>query len=116
MARSKFEIRAHKELEEKGWIVDYKIRPSGFKNPSNYSVDYFELFDLLAQKPGIVRWIAIKGQGGVPSTLREAIEEINLGEGSQKEIWTYRKLASDKRSFDCKKEMYTGKTWELLHE
>lgn len=97
MARSKYEIRAHKELEDDGWIVDYKIRPSGFRNPRNYNVDYFSLFDLLAYKNGMVRWIAIKGHGGVPRALRDAIETINMGDANVKEIWTYRKLKGYKK-------------------
>ena len=48
MAKSKFEVKAQKELEADGWLVDWKIRPSGFKNPKGYNVDYFGLFDLVA--------------------------------------------------------------------
>ena len=59
MARSKFEIKAHKELVEQGYLVDYKIRPSGFKNPSNYQVDYWGIFDLMAYKANeIIRFIS----------------------------------------------------------
>lgn len=89
MSRSKFEIMAEKELQEDGWLVDWKIRPSGFKNPKGYAVDYFGLFDLLAYSKGIIRAIAIKGQGGVPSSLRKAIEEFDAGDKFVKEIWKY---------------------------
>ena len=89
MSRSKFEIKAQKELEAEGWQVDYKIKSSGWKQPSNYNCDYFNIFDLLAYSPGIIRGIAIKGQGGVPRALREAVEQFDAGSNFVKEIWTY---------------------------
>ena len=89
--RSKYEIKAQKSLEEQGWTVDYKSRP--FRVPSNYSVDYFGLFDLLVYRAGDpLRWISIKGKAGVPSKHRKEIEEFWMPEGNQKEIWRYRKL------------------------
>lgn len=87
--RSKFEIRAQKELEADNWQVDYKIRSSGWKCPSNYQADYFGIFDLLAYSKGIIRAITIKGQGGCPSSLRKAVEEFDAGDKFVKEIWTY---------------------------
>lgn len=100
--RSKFEIRAQKELESQGWMVDYKLRPS-MPNPY-YNTDYFNLFDLMAYRPGDpLRFISIKGQGGVPGKHKQAIENFFTHEGIQKEIWHYRKLASDRRKFVAKK-------------
>lgn len=89
MSRSKFEIMAEKELEADNWLVDWKIRPSGFRNPRGYAVDFFGLFDLLAYSKGVIRGIAIKGQGGVPRELRIAIEEFDAGDHFIKEIWKY---------------------------
>lgn len=89
MARSKFEIMAEKELQEDGWFVDWKIRPSGRKMPRGYAVDYWNLFDLLAHKGRMIRGIAIKGQGGVPGKLRRAIKEFEVCEHFVKEIWAY---------------------------
>lgn len=88
MARSKFEIKAQKELESDGWKVDWKVSP--FRTPRNYQVDYWGVFDLLAHQPNIIRAIAIKGQGGVPQKLREAVESFEVCEHIVKEIWTYR--------------------------
>ena len=114
MARSKFEKRAEKELKKKGWYVDWKIRPSGFKNPKGYDVDFLGLFDLIAHRAGDpLRWISIKGQSGVPSEHREAIEKLWLPENNQKEIWYYRKLASDKRKYVPKKEVWNGEWIEI---
>jgi len=105
MSRSKYEIKAQKELEANGWLVDWKIRPSGFKNPRGYAVDYFSLFDLMAWKPYMIRFIAIKGHGGVPSALRKAIEDFQTCDHVVKEIWYYRKLAKDKRKNVARKEI-----------
>lgn len=104
--RSKFEKIAHKELEAEGYLVDYKIRASGFKNPSNYNCDYLGNFDLLCWKDGKLRFISIKGHGGIPSEHRRSIEAMKMPEGVQKEIWCYRHLKSgDKRKNYCKKEI-----------
>ena len=106
MARSKFERKAQKELEFDGYLVDWKIRPSGFKNPRNYNVDYFGLFDLLCYKFGEpLRFISIKGQAGVPSKHRKDIENFQLPKCCVKEIWAYRKLASNKRKFVPRKDI-----------
>jgi len=88
--RSKYEIKAGKELESQGYTVDYKVRP--FRVAVEYRVDYFGLFDLLVYRVGdVVRWISIKGKAGVPSKHRKAIEDWWFPEGHQKEIWTYNK-------------------------
>lgn len=105
MARSKLERRAQKELEEEGWKVDWKIKPSGFKQPLGYKVDYFGIFDLMAYKTAVIRFIAIKGTMGVPAKLRKTVEDFKAPPGCMKEIWYYRKLASDKRKFIAKKEV-----------
>jgi hypothetical protein len=106
--RSKFEIKAQHELEGDGWIVDWKIRPSGFKNPRGYNVDFFGLFDLMAYQPPVIRFIAIKGQGGVPAVLRKMIECFALPDQCVKEIWTYSKhtfKGKKARTFACRKEV-----------
>lgn len=92
MARSKYEKIAHKQLEKMGYKVDYKIRPSGFKNPSSYTVDYFGIFDLVVHRVGEpLRWISIKGKAGVPSKHRKEIEDFWMPDNNSKEIWTYSK-------------------------
>lgn len=96
--RSKFEIMAQKELENEGWLVDWKIRPSGLRMPSGYQVDYWGVFDLLAYQGKMIRGIAIKGQGGVPSRLRKMVMDMEMCEHFVKEIWTYRQpTKNDKR-------------------
>ena len=88
--RSKYERKAQKELEAKGWLVDWKIRSSGRKNPKGYRVDYFGLFDLLCYRIGnSLRWISIKGHAGVPRAHKEEIRAFGLPRGNIKEIWCY---------------------------
>jgi hypothetical protein len=86
--RSKFEIRAQKLLEAEGWHVDWKAKPR--RTPVGYSVDYWNIWDLLAHQDYIIRGIAIKGQGGVPQALRKAIEDFKACDHFVKEIWTFR--------------------------
>ena len=106
MAKSKFEVKAQKELEEQGWLVDWKIRPSGLRMPRGYNVDYFGLFDLMAYRAGDpVRLISIKGTMGVPSKHRKALEDFWLPGGLQKEVWYYRKLKGYGNKFIPKKEI-----------
>lgn len=86
MARSKYEKRAHKELEKLGWAVDYKTRPT--RVPRNYNVDFLGLFDLIAYKPGILRFISIKGvPSGGAVTNRAEIAQMELPDGCTKEQW-----------------------------
>lgn len=88
--RSKFEIRAQKELEADNWFVDWKVSPR--RTPIGYNRDYWNLFDLLAYQGKMIRAIAIKGQGGVPRELRQKIENFEVCEHFVKEIWTYTQL------------------------
>src|SRR3990172_4676147 len=85
--RSIYEKRAQKELEQEGYLVDYKSRP--FRTPKGYMVDYFGRFDLLAYRTGEIRCIAIKGHGGVSKTLRESIRSLTFPFAVTREIWTY---------------------------
>ena len=104
--RSKYEIVADKELRSQGYLVDYKIRPSGFRNPINYSVDYLGNFDLLAYKEGEpLRFISIKGHGGVPGEHRRNIENMKFISGIQKEIWHYIINTNDRRTYRAIKEI-----------
>lgn len=86
--RSRFEIRAQKELEKDGYIVDYKIR--GSFPIKGYNTDYFNKFDLLAYKVDEpLRWISIKGKSGNYVENRRKISEFKLPEGNVKEQWRY---------------------------
>lgn len=85
--RSKFEIRAQKELERKGYKVDYKARPR--RVPRNYQVDYFGVFDLMAYKPGELRMISIKPASNCPTKHQEDVVSMVLPRGITKEIWRY---------------------------
>ena len=90
--RSKYERKAQKILEEDGYLVDFKIRPSSFRVPRGYMVDFFGLFDLCAYKlNNPLRWISIKGRAGIPSTHRQAIEAFKIPLGNIKEIWSFSK-------------------------
>lgn len=108
---SKFEKRCKAELKERGWTVDTK---HGMHKWSKNN-DYFKLFDILALRAGDpLRFIAIKGQKGVPSKLRSKIEKFWLPDSCQKEIWYYRKLASDRRKFVAKKEVWIDGEWKKI--
>src|SRR5690242_18762797 len=88
MARSKYEIKAHKESEAQGYEVDYKSRPG--RPMRNYKTDFFNRFDLLAHRGDApLRMISIKGHAGVPRAHRKAIEDFHVSIGIQKEIWSY---------------------------
>lgn len=89
MARSKYEVKTQKQLEESGWVCDYKIRPGRRMRAGMYTPDYFGLFDIMAQKDGALRMISVKGHAGVPSEHAQAIADFQLPEGVSKEIWVY---------------------------
>lgn len=85
--RSKYEIKAHKELLKQGYRVDYKTRP--FRVPKGYNVDFFGLYDLLAlDSKQNLHFITVKGHQGVPSALRKQIADFTINR-IIKEIWTY---------------------------
>lgn len=87
MARSKYEIRAQKELEADGWAVDTKAGMGRFSK----NRDYFHMFDLLAYKPNQpLRFISVKGKHGNYQINRRQIEAFTPT-GIQKELWRYDK-------------------------
>jgi hypothetical protein len=83
--RSKYEIQAQKELQAEGWIVDYKVRPRF--SSSHYFTDILGAFDLLAYKPGTLRFISIKGRAGVPAEHLAEVQFYQLPPGCTAEIW-----------------------------
>ena len=50
------ERKAVKELEEDGWLV-YRVKGS---TKFNKNVDVFGLFDIIARKDGLTKWVQIK--------------------------------------------------------
>lgn len=90
--RSKYEKKCQKILEADNWLCDWKIKPSGRKMPRGYNCDYWGLFDIMTIHKdirGIMRFISVKGHGGVPKKHRKAIEKFKLPGGCIKEIWTF---------------------------
>ena len=84
--RSKYEVKAQKELEMDGYLVDNK---SGMGRWAK-NRDFFNLFDLVAVKRGTpVRWISIKGKQGVPPAHKKEIKEFWLPDNNIKEIWKH---------------------------
>jgi len=85
--RSKYEIKAEKELQADGWLVDnkaYMVRWS--KNR-----DFFHLWDLVAYKPGKLHYISIKGHIG-GKQRREHLAELEkmvLPPGVTNELWIW---------------------------
>lgn len=92
--RSRFEIRAQRDLEQEGYFVDYKARPSRIMR--GYNTDYWNLFDLLAWKPGELRFISIKGKS-CPGKHKKDLKLFKLPPGVSKELWMHDKQLGDKR-------------------
>lgn len=88
MARSKYEIKAQKELEEAHYFVDYKIRPTRVYRGA--PVDYWHIFDLLAWKPGELRCISIKGKS-CPAKHKNDLQNFLMPPGVSVELWQYNK-------------------------
>lgn len=86
--RSKYEIKAQKELEAEGYRVDNKAGMSRWSS----NRDFWNLFDLVCVKRGEpMRWISIKGHGGNYRENIKAIEEFWLPENNTKEQWRWPK-------------------------
>ena len=89
MARSVYEIKAHKQLVGEGYIVDFKARVS--RPIRGYHYDFFNLFDLVCYKPNEpLRWISIKGHAYAPRAHREALIAFKMMPGNIKELWIYK--------------------------
>jgi len=101
--RSRFEIRAQRELEIDGYFVDYKMRPSRITR--GYNTDYWNLFDLIAWKPGILRFISIKGKS-CPAKHKRDLALFKLPKGCTSELWRYDKQLNDKRKIRRKITVY----------
>lgn len=96
--RSKYEIKAQKELEAEGWIVDNKAGMSRWAT----NRDYWHLFDLIAVKNDVgMKFIAIKGHvtGSVINTLKSQIQAFWLPDGLSKELWRWPKRKIKKESW-----------------
>lgn len=104
--RSKFEIRAQKELEKQGYRVDYKARPR--RVPRNYQVDYFGVFDLMAYKPGELRMISIKPASNCPKSHQRDVIDILLPGGITKEIWRFDRDPSNRTKLRCRVWEFVG--------
>ena len=89
MARSKYEIKAEKELIVDGWRVDNKAGMFRFSKHR----DFFNTFDLVAYKPGIIRYISIKGHigGSLRTSHQKEISDFIFPLGVIKELWEWPK-------------------------
>lgn len=92
--RSRFEKRAQKDLEQEGYFVDWKLRPS-MANP-HYNTDYWHLFDLLAWRPGELRFISIKGKS-CPKKHKDDLKKFKVPRGVAIELWVHDRDLKDKR-------------------
>lgn len=82
--RSKYEVKAQKELEADGWRVDNKAGMGRWSQ----NRDFWNLFDLVAiKRPESIRWISIKGKNGIPPAHKKAVREFWFPSGNIKEIW-----------------------------
>ena len=97
--RSKYEIKANKELVAVGYRVDTKAGMSRWSE----NRDFFNLFDLVAISPDKkkIHWISIKGRAGIKEEHRREIEDFKMPKNNIKEIWA--------RSQTKKKEHYWHK-------
>ena len=92
--RSKYEIRAQKELERDGWVVDNKAGMAFYAK----NRDFFHLFDLVAVKRGEkIRYIAIKGQSGGYKDLAPKIQAFWMPDCCIKELWRWPKKTDRKK-------------------
>lgn len=84
--RSKYEVKAEKELREEGYIVDNKAGASRWTK----NRDFWNLFDLCAVSPDKKRlhWVSIKGKAGIPKAHLDEIKKFILPSGNIKEIWS----------------------------
>ena len=91
MARSKYEKKVQKTLEDQGWRVDWKIRPRIVSK--GYNVDYFHKFDLCAIKVGHpIKWISVKGKSGTGiKQHKKDIQDFWMPSGNSKELWQFRR-------------------------
>jgi hypothetical protein len=101
--RSKFEIRAQRELEVEGYFVDWKLRPS-MPSP-HYNTDYWNLFDLAAWKPGELLFISIKGKT-CPKLHKDHLKLFKVPKGVRVELWMFDKQLEDKRKIRKKVFVY----------
>lgn len=86
--RSKYEIKAQKELEAEGYLVDNKAGMGRFAK----NRDFFNLFDLVAiKKNEPIRYISIKGRGHAWGENKTKIEKFWLPEFCRKEQWRWHK-------------------------
>lgn len=100
--RSKYEIKAQKELEAEGYQIDWKIKPHF--PPRGYSTDIFGWADIMAVKQGSpLRFISIKGHQGISRQHRESIQKFWLPENCIKEIWYFPKRKKKKNRRFIKK-------------
>ena len=93
--RSKYEILCEKELQEKGFFTDYKIRPSRIMR--NAPVDYFHLGDILAIKQDEFKFISVKGKS-CPSKHRKDLQRFAniVPQKVSVELWQYRNTKKKK--------------------
>jgi hypothetical protein len=85
--RSKYELQTQKTLQKDDWLVDFKIRPS--RVYPNAPVDYWHLFDLIAWKPGELRFISVKGKN-CPKQHKIDLLEFLVPKGVSIELWMYK--------------------------
>jgi len=85
--RSKYEVKAQKELEAEGYLVDNK---SGMGRWSK-NRDFWNLYDLVAYKPHQIRYISIKGHiGGSLRTAHTAeLSKMVFPKGCTNEFWEF---------------------------
>lgn len=92
--RSKFELRADRELQIEGYYTDYKARIS--VPMRGYNQDYFHLYDLIAWKPGELRFISVKGKT-CPAKHKKDLAAFKLPAGCTSELWMFDRQLKDKR-------------------
>ncbi len=74
--------------------MDWKLRPS-MPNP-HYSTDYWHLFDILAWKPGRLKFISVKGKS-CPAQHKKDLKNFKVPKGVSVELWQYDRNPKDKR-------------------
>ena len=85
MSRSKYEIKAQAELEAEGWLVDSKVGLGRWSK----NRDFWNLYDLVAYKPGQIRYISIKGHNRGSTEHRESLDKMRFPDGVSNELWVW---------------------------
>jgi len=80
----RIELKAKKELESLGYLVEKPVRTRW-----NTNKDFFNLFDLIALSKDGIKLIQVKSNY-CPKKVRDAIRAFHIPESISKEVWVWK--------------------------